>query len=531
MSTHQRYRHCRISVAILAIATLVLPYPLWAADTLRTPQRQEGGLEELERSLGNRPSRADAGMEEGGISRREFLAWMGRLAAAATGAPALNLTDAASPDWMGPLAQQFAKNPEALTRLESRVAALARLTALPAVPSMLVESLFGMIRDTIMSAANPSGNSTELLRVPDVQTRLEKVGDRLEAIGRARGIAQQTGWLQRLRTFIADPRQFQVALDIRVIQESRTLMDLVVERGADSEKTAQWIGALVTRDPEAAEGAIVNFVEVNRAADSADLLPFDDWFGKIASSLPETDRRPENRLWRALVDQEGEEFRARAEQTMFDAIQRLPQELQTRLRTHRAIQHLETRVRSSQQSEQQAPEESSADQVPVRSNALIPTPLSTVRRLDESGAGGVRFAHNKDRPGIVGFYIERTGLPYSALLARALAQGHQVPFAGVATRAEIEALVQTLPATAGQQLQERLIPIDTFGDDESKQMAEALIKKLVPQGERDALVIVHVDDVWKTDLVFQILAYLRFAGLRPETWSDLDRALALLQAA
>lgn len=150
---------------------------------------------------------------------------------------------------------------------------------------------------------------------------------------------------------------------------------------------------------------------------------------------------------------------------------------------------------------------------------------------DALGDGWIRFRPDLGRSGDIGFLIEGAGLPYTALFARAVAQGCVVPFAGLATREAIDALTGGLSTVAGQIVQARFVATDGADIAEARQAARALLTGQIAPEQRGTLVIIPVTDLWRTQLSDQIAAYLALTGASLETLDDSDRAVALLTAA
>lgn len=159
-------------------------------------------------------------------------------------------------------------------------------------------------------------------------------------------------------------------------------------------------------------------------------------------------------------------------------------------------------------------------------------PSAVSRQLEDTlGDGWIRFRSDLARSGDIGFLIEGEGLPYAALLARAVAQGHVVPFAGLATHEEIARMAGGLSTAAGRVVRDRLVPAGGVGVAKARQLARALLDDQVAPEQRTTLVVLPVSQLWQTQLPNQIIAHLALVGMSLDTLDDLDRAVALLTAA
>lgn len=157
-------------------------------------------------------------------------------------------------------------------------------------------------------------------------------------------------------------------------------------------------------------------------------------------------------------------------------------------------------------------------------------PLQVIAQLERAlDAGWIRFASGASQPESVGFLVQDEGLPYAALFARAVAQGYSVPFAGLATHARIQELVEGLSQDAGAVIRQRIVAVDGLTEPEARRRADHLLRE---QLHDDPLArVVEVREVWQEQLWAQVYAYLRYTALRFDSLEDEHRALALLQAA
>jgi len=151
---------------------------------------------------------------------------------------------------------------------------------------------------------------------------------------------------------------------------------------------------------------------------------------------------------------------------------------------------------------------------------LADKPLSSA---PAAGVEEIRFEATEEVPVDIGFLLEKQGVIFAKLFVLAATQGYRIRFAGAATRSQVDALAEDLPAEAAKLLRERLVVSDEIGETAALAQARRMLQKQTPTILRVSYVV--------QDLLRQMLRYLHMAGLRFVEPIHRDRAMALLEAA